>query len=196
MEKIEKSTSKKLIWENRKDNLIIFNAEGETIYEASPDQLTSMIVWEKEKKRRSQIKRISSKFNERHGERITVLQFAMNKANKELNNIELRVFIYLLGNVDFENFLEVSQSKIAKELETDRSYVNKAIKVLKEKEFIEIIKNSGKNYYRINPYLAWKGQLETWQKTIDFYDYKKKEEKAQEKSLKIAEEMGKFNIEE
>jgi biotin operon repressor len=149
-----------------KDLNIVFKAEyfdantGEYITrEVSEEELVKMLTLKDTKKRRRAIK-------EFYGEKVMIFQEILKKAVKELKGDELKVFNYMLGVMDFENWINISQKDIAKEIGIHKVNVSKAIKGLKEKGYIEIIKKGRENYYRINPEVAWKGDEKSHLKVL------------------------------
>jgi len=145
---------------------VVFRAEyvdvdtGEFITkEVSEDELVSMLVWKDTKRRRKLIKHFL-------GEKIMVFQEILRKATKELKNDELKVFNYMLGIMDFENWINIPQKEIAKEIGFDERRVRRALKGLKEKGYIEVYRKGRGNYYRINPEIAWKGDEKSHLKII------------------------------
>ena len=91
-------------------------------------------------------------------------------AKEKLTGEQSSVFLYLLGKVDFENYLTINQIEMAEELGIHRVNVTKAIKKLKELNIIVEGPRAGLNKtYRLNPYVAHKGTNR--KKTIiDFED--------------------------
>lgn len=70
------------------------------------------------------------------------------------------LFYYLLSCLDFENFISLSQAKIAKELSMQRSHICRAMKLLVEKGLVmEGPKADRSHSYKINNQYAWKGNL-------------------------------------
>ena len=88
-----------------------------------------------------------------------VFQRMLKKAVKELKNDELKVFNWMLGVMEFENWINVPQKQIAEEVGFDLRRTQRAIKGLREKGYILVMKKGRENYYRINPAIAWKGNL-------------------------------------
>lgn len=90
------------------------------------------------------------------------LQFE-KKGLKELQKLAMRspaamgTLMYLVNHMSRSNALVVSQAAIAKELATSRETVNKAIKLLKDHNFIEAIKAGGTTVYVVNSRVAWQG---------------------------------------
>jgi predicted transcriptional regulator len=98
--------------------------------------------------------------------------FAMNQdvmaAFKQFKRVEdYRVLFALLERLDFENFINASQADIAKDLDIDRSNVNRAIKRLIAAEAILEGPKVGINRtYRLNPNFGWKGSVGNHKKAV------------------------------
>ena len=85
----------------------------------------------------------------------------------------LLVFIELLGRLDFQNELLISQTTIAKELDLTRPQVSRAIKTLCERHtspqgdihgpylLVGDKKQGTCKSYQLNPQIAWKGKART-----------------------------------
>lgn len=110
---------------------------------------------------------------------IALYQEAITQVAKEkLTGEQSSVFLYLLGRVDFDNYLTVNQTQIAEELGIHRVNVTKAIKELRQRDILIEGPRFGLNKtYRLNPYIAHKGTNR--EKTIaDLEEYRaKKKEK-------------------
>ena len=79
--------------------------------------------------------------------------------DKDLAGRPTRVLIYLLGRLDFENFIQVSQSEIAQELDLHRSDVSNCISLLHNKGILIKGPKAGRSYcFRLNPAYRWKGK--------------------------------------
>ena len=78
------------------------------------------------------------------------------------------MFIYLLSITNFENYIDITQKEISEYLKIHKVNVSKAIKKLKEKKYIEVIKKSKyrSNCYRINANIAWKGSEKSHLKVL------------------------------
>jgi hypothetical protein len=78
--------------------------------------------------------------------------------DKELTTEPYRVLMVLLGRLDFQNWIYVSQKETARELGMKKSSVSRAFKLLIEKGIL-LKHQSGKLHgYRLNPYYGWKGK--------------------------------------
>lgn len=83
----------------------------------------------------------------------------INQHRKELGLEGVVVFNALMARLDFENFIQVSQSDIAEELEMRTSNVSRAVKRLCDLGFIRRGPKVGRSFtYQLHPELAWKGK--------------------------------------
>lgn len=89
-------------------------------------------------------------------------------AKLNLPNEQYRVFLKILGKVDFDNYLTISQTELSKELGMNQPSISRAIKGLCKLNIIIERPRSGLNKsYLLNPYIAYKG-FERKQTIIDF----------------------------
>ena len=123
---------------------------GEVLASVDPEELVKILAW-RDKRKRSKV------INEIYGRKVMVFQKILERASKELTEGELRVFNYMLGVMDFENWINIPQKQIAKEIGIHPVTVSKIVKQLAKKGYIEIYKKGRENYYRIRPEVAWKG---------------------------------------
>jgi len=79
--------------------------------------------------------------------------------DKNLRGQDRQVILYLLGSLNFENHLQITQKSIAKDLDIPRVNVTKSIKKLNDCGYIDLQKVDGRNEYRINPEFVWKGKV-------------------------------------
>lgn len=160
MEEVKKqSNSELVIFDKYQDKILVHT---------DTDSLTSMLVYKNEQRKKNQIKKYNSILTAQYGEKLMVFQEILKKASVELKSEELRVFIYMLGVCEFENWIHLGQADISKAMDIKVPHISRALKGIREKGFIEVIKKSGNNYYRINPEIAWKGSMEEWHKVIEF----------------------------
>jgi predicted transcriptional regulator len=81
-------------------------------------------------------------------------------SDKELTLEPKNVFLYLLGKLDFDNYIFVSQTQIANDLGMQRSHVSRAISLLASKGILlEGPKVNRSRTFRLNHSYGWKGKL-------------------------------------
>ena len=105
--------------------------------------------------------------------------------DKEITGGIHRVLWFIVARLDFENWIQISQQEICKELEIKKQHVSSAIKLLEKKEIILRGPKVGRSYaFRLNPYFGWKGDV----KNLDNYRKQKDDkwlEKQRKKVLKL-----------
>ncbi|KAA0068222.1 hypothetical protein CIW52_34980 [Mycolicibacterium sp. P9-64] len=80
-------------------------------------------------------------------------------ADAKLSYEEYRVLMKLFAKLDFENYIRVTQTKIAEDLGMKQGNVARAIKGLLEQDIIRKGPKVGNsNTYRLNPMIGHKGQ--------------------------------------
>ena len=80
--------------------------------------------------------------------------------DKDIKGETHRVLWFIGGILDFENWIQLSATEIAKELGMHRPDVSKAIKLLETKEIILRGPKVGRSYaFMLNPEFGWKGKV-------------------------------------
>ena len=69
--------------------------------------------------------------------------------------IAYRIFRFLVNNMDGYNAVVCSQTVLQEKFEVGRTTVYKAIKLLKEKNFLTVYKSGTNNVYAINKNIVW-----------------------------------------
>jgi len=123
---------------------------GEILASVDPEELAKILTWKDKRKR-------SRAVSELYGGKVMIFQDILKKAVKELTEGELRILNYMLGVMEFENWISIPQKQIAKEVGIHPVTVSKIVKQLAKKGYIEIYKKGRENYYRIRPEVGWKG---------------------------------------
>lgn len=91
--------------------------------------------------------------------------------DKDLTGENYRVLLLLLSRLDFENWIQISQSEIVEKLDMKKQNVSRAILLLEEKGILLRGPKVGRSYaFRLNPHYGWKGKVK------NLNDYRKQEE--------------------
>ena len=91
--------------------------------------------------------------------------------DKDIKGETYRVLFFICARLDFENWVQISNTEIANELDLKRPHVSRAMKVLEEKEIILRGPKIGRSYaFMLNPEFGWKGKV----KNLD--DYRRERE--------------------
>ena len=104
--------------------------------------------------------------------------------DKDIKGETHRVLWFIIGILDFQNWVQLSVTEIAKELQMQRSHISRAMKVLEEKEVILRGPKVGRSYaFMLNPDYGWKGKV----KNLDDYRKQKEDEENQQQRREIYE---------
>ncbi len=91
--------------------------------------------------------------------------------DKDIKGETYRVLFFICARLDFENWVQLSITEIANELDLKQPSVSRAIKVLENKQIILRGPKVGRSYaFMLNPEFGWKGKV----KNLD--DYRKQRE--------------------
>ncbi len=86
--------------------------------------------------------------------------FEMLATDKDLNGQTMKVLMFLMSRLSFENFIGIEQKSIVDKLEMHKTDVSLAIKKLVEKGILEKGPKLGRSgTYKLNPFYGWKGRV-------------------------------------
>ena len=93
---------------------------------------------------------------------------------------EMRVLLYIMGKLDFENYINISQKQVAEALGMKKQNVSAAFKTLEKYGIIHKGPKVGLSWtYRLDPNFGYKGRAKNIQKLQNAID------KAKEKGLEV-----------
>ena len=99
--------------------------------------------------------------------------------DKDIKGETYRVLFFICARLDFENWVQISITEIAKELGMHQPDVSKAMKILEQKEIILRGPKVGRSYaFMLNPEFGWKGKVKNLE------DYRRKKENNSIKDIK------------
>lgn len=105
--------------------------------------------------------------------------------DKEIKGETHRVLWFIGGILDFENWVQLSVTEIANELDLKQPAVSRAMKVLEEKHIILRGPKVGRSYaFMLNPDFGWKGDVAN----LDDYRRRREDEERQEENRRRSEE--------
>jgi len=89
-------------------------------------------------------------------------------SNKNLNGTDLRVFLCIIGNLEYENILNISQKKLGEMLGIGKKEISKSINKLIKEEYLQIIDKIGRqNIYKFNPNIVFKSRAKNHKQLQD-----------------------------
>ena len=92
-------------------------------------------------------------------------------SDRDLTKESLRVLMFLMARLDFENWIYITQKEISEKLGIKKPNISKAISLLEQKGIILKGPKLGRSCaFRLNPYFGWKGKV----KNLD--EYRRKED--------------------
>lgn len=86
-----------------------------------------------------------------------------------LSKNALKLFVYMLGKLQYSNHIGVDQETMAQENKMSLVYVKKTIRELKELNILlpyKDLQDSRRNVYVVNPTLAWRGKVKNRDKFL------------------------------
>ena len=84
--------------------------------------------------------------------------------DKELTGEMKSVLFFLMGNLEFENYITIKQVEIAKQLEMQKTNVSRAMRLLVGKSIILKVREGTTTGYKLNPTYGRKGKVENMEK--------------------------------
>lgn len=102
------------------------------------------------------------------------MKFIPMNYRKELGLEGLSVFMVLTSEMSTENYIQVNQTELAREMAMQRTSVARAIsKLLALNILLEGPKVGRCRTYRLNPHVGWKGSAKNHQKALKTADHLK-----------------------
>lgn len=79
--------------------------------------------------------------------------------DKSITARSKEILLYIIGQMDFENWVMIEQTMIAEKFEMHKQHVNRAIKELLKRGYLEQGPKLGRiNSYKVDLQLVWKGK--------------------------------------
>ena len=110
-----------------------------------------------------------------------ILQKALEELaiDDDLTGKTYKVLLVIMGRLDFENWIQISQTEIAEKLKMKLPHVSRAISLSIKKRIILRGPKLGRSYaFRLNPDFGWKGKVK------NLNDYRREEEDRRHKEFK------------
>jgi DNA-binding Lrp family transcriptional regulator len=85
--------------------------------------------------------------------------------NRALTGMDRRVLFYMIGVMEYENLVRLTQRQIAEELQSSQQEISKSIQKLYDEGYLLVDEVYGSAYiYKISEDLVWKGKTENREK--------------------------------
>ena len=121
----------------------------------------------------------------RKGRWFKMFQDSLNwLSEQKITGEQYKVMLKLFANLDFDNYIRVSQKQIAAELGINKVNVSQAIRRLRELDIIFEAPRMGKyKLYRLNPRMGYKGKHPE-QTVIEYDELKRRKENKESRERK------------
>ena len=91
--------------------------------------------------------------------------------DKELLGTDLRILLAIIGNVGYENIVNISQQELQKQLNITQANISKSIKKLISKGYLQVVDTIGRrNIYMLNPNVAFKSRAKNLKELKQSWD--------------------------
>ena len=83
--------------------------------------------------------------------------------DRDFSGNDLRVLLAIIGNLGYENILNISQQKLGEQLNIDRAAVTRAVRKLTSKGYLQVVDTVGRqNIYQFNPHVAFRSRAKNY----------------------------------
>lgn len=144
---------------------MVYGEDGEVYYSGSLSESVLFPKIRAEVKKNKKNQQINRDMTRERGERVTVFQDIMKRVAK-LKHEDMRMFNYILGNCDFDNWILINQKRVAAELGTYQSNISRALKSLLQQGYI-LRDVQHKNRFRLNPEAGYKGSWDNHKQELN-----------------------------
>lgn len=91
--------------------------------------------------------------------------------DKQLSGTDFRVLLAIIGNLGYENIVNISQQELQKQLSITQANISKSIKKLISKGYLQIVDTIGRrNIYMLNPSVAFKSRAKNHKELKSAWD--------------------------
>ncbi len=79
--------------------------------------------------------------------------------DKDLSGNDLRVFLAIIGNLGYDNIVNISQNELGSQSDIHQQHISKSLKKLISKGYLQIVEKIGRrNIYMVNPNVVFKSR--------------------------------------
>ena len=91
--------------------------------------------------------------------------------DKQFSGTDFRVLLAIIGNLGYENILNISQQELEKQLNISQANISKSIKKLISKGYLQVIDTIGRrNIYMLNPNVAFRSRAKNLKQLKQAWD--------------------------
>ncbi len=83
--------------------------------------------------------------------------------DRDFTGTDFRVLLAIIGNLEYDNKINISQRQLGKELNIKRPEVTKSIGKLISKGYLQVVDTAGRqNIYQFNPHIAFRSRAKNY----------------------------------
>jgi len=91
--------------------------------------------------------------------------------DKDLSGNDLRVFLAIIGNLRYDNIVNISQHELGKQSDIHQQHISKSLKKLISKGYLQIVDKIGRrNIYMVNPNVVFKSRAKNFKELKRAWD--------------------------
>ena len=91
--------------------------------------------------------------------------------DKDFSGNDLRVLLAIIGNLGYDNILNISQQELGEQLNIDRAAVTRAVKKLISKGYLQVVDTAGRqNIYQLNPHVVFRSRAKNYKDLCRAWD--------------------------
>ena len=91
--------------------------------------------------------------------------------DRDFSGTDLRVFLVIIGNVGYDNIINISQSELTEQSNISQQNISKSIQKLISKGYLQVIDKIGRrNIYMLNPNVAFRSKAENLKELKQAWD--------------------------
>ena len=91
--------------------------------------------------------------------------------DKQFSGTDFRVLLAIIGNLGYENIVNISQQELEKQLNISQANISKSIKKLVSKGYLQVIDTIGRrNIYMLNPNVAFRSRAKNFKELKQAWD--------------------------
>ncbi len=91
--------------------------------------------------------------------------------DRDFSGNDLRVLLAIIGNLGYDNILNISQPELGEQLSIDRAAVTRAVKKLISKGYLQVVDTAGRqNIYQLNPHVVFRSRAKNYKDLCRAWD--------------------------
>ncbi len=91
--------------------------------------------------------------------------------DRDFSGNDLRVLLAIIGNLGYDNILNISQQELGEQLSIDRAAVTRAVKKLISKGYLQVVDTAGRqNIYQLNPHVVFRSRAKNYKDLCRAWD--------------------------